>query len=485
MSGRGVRRTAALLGVASMCAGAVSGARASGLSCPTFNPPSELVLMSGTPQSAQLGTPFQSNLQVRLDAANGCPITTPLAGVAVTFSAPGAGPSGTFSASGSNAVLVGTDASGVATAPTFTANSLAGGYLVTASSVVGSVTFSLVNTRTGVPASIELVSPASETAVAGARFGSPLLVRVLDGDGVPVSGAQVSFQLGGGGAAPSAGATFVTGGAQAIAATGADGVARSPAVVANDVAGSFTATAAVDGAAQPAIFSLTNLRAKPPRIVAVGAARRTAVVGRRYNRPLEVVVRGADGKPVANADVTFALGAPGAAGGSAGAGASFAGGAGQAIATTNAAGIARSPSLSANTTAGTFTATATEAGATEPATFTLRNRAATAAAVTAGAAASESTRVGTRFPVRLAVTVTDAYGNAVAGAVVRFTAPATGPGGVFVRGRLHMRAVRVKTNASGVAVAPAFVANGRAGGYAVAARTAHATSAAFALVNLP
>ena len=484
MTPRGARTTVVFLCIASVCVtGAVSRAHASGSTCPDFNPPSELALAGGTPQSAQLGTPFQSNLQVRLDAANGCPITTPLAGVAVTFSAPGTGPSGTFSASGSNAVLVGTDASGAATAPMFTANSLTGGYIVTASSAVGSVTFSLVNTWTGVPASVQLASPSSETTVAGARFGSPLTVRVLDGDGVPVSGAQVSFQLGGTGAAATAAASFVTGGAQATAVTGADGVAHSPAVVANDVAGSFSATAAVAGVTEPAIFTLRNLPAKPARIVAVGAARSTAVVGARYGRPLEVVVRGADGKPAANTTVTFVLGADGSLG-SAGAGASFTGGAGQATATTNAAGIARSPRFSANTTAGTFTATAVVAGAFEPATFTLRNRAGKAAAVTVGAAASESTQVGTRFSVRLAVTVTDAHGNTVAGARVRFTAPATGPGGTFVRGRRHTRAVIVRTNVLGVALAPAFVANRRAGGYAVSARTANATSAAFALVNL-
>src|SRR5580692_642966 len=76
---------------------AIGGAAAA--ACPTYNPPNALTLTGGTPQSAQLGTPFSEPLQVTLANTNGCPITTPLAGIAVTFAAPGGGPSGTFSSS--------------------------------------------------------------------------------------------------------------------------------------------------------------------------------------------------------------------------------------------------------------------------------------------------------------------------------------------------------------------------------------------------
>jgi hypothetical protein len=89
--------------------------------------------------------------------------------------------------------------------------------------------------------------------------------------------------------------------------------------------------------------------------------------------------------------------------------------------------------------------------------------------------------VGTRFPVRLAVTVTDKNGNDVAGVTVRFTAPGHGASGRF-NGTTRM--VVIRTDAKGVAVAPRFVANRTAGGYVVSARTG-GHSAAFALVNLP
>ncbi len=84
----------------------------------------------------------------------------------------------------------------------------------------------------------------------------------------------------------------------------------------------------------------------------------------------------------------------------------------------------------------------------------------------AGVASTESTVVGTRFPVRLAVTVTDKNGNAVAGVTVRFTAPGRGASGRF-NGTKRMVAIR--TDAKGVAVAPRFVANRAAGGYVVSA----------------
>ncbi len=69
-------------------------------------------------------------------------------GVSVTFSTPLVGPTGTFG--GSLPVL--TDASGRATAPTFTANGLAGQYVVSAIAAGGSnpsINFNLTNTDGG------------------------------------------------------------------------------------------------------------------------------------------------------------------------------------------------------------------------------------------------------------------------------------------------------------------------------------------------
>src|SRR5215831_9656020 len=98
--------------------------------CPTINRPNMLKVVAGSPQTAQLEKPFQTNLQVTLANSNGCPLTGQLGGVWIDFSAPASGPSGTFASTGTNEVTVGTDANGTASAPEFTANDTPGGYTV-------------------------------------------------------------------------------------------------------------------------------------------------------------------------------------------------------------------------------------------------------------------------------------------------------------------------------------------------------------------
>ena len=394
---RGSRHTAALaflglllsMGVAVAGAGPAMGpARASADSgvpnpaCPAANPPNALTLVAGSPQTATLDTAFAGNLEVTLGNTNGCPLTTSLAGVPVTFSAPASGATVRFAASGSNVVTVGSDASGMAAAAMFSANGIAGSYTIIASSPYGSLSFALTNTAAGVPATIRVVGRASQAATVSTRYRHPLEVRLLDAGGTPLRGVSVTFTLGAGG-------------------------------------GSSSPSGAV-------------------------------------------------------------------------AGASFSGGAAQATVATTAAGIATSPRFEAGTAAGRFTATATLAdgatprGSTRAVSFPLRNLAGVASTVMAGAAASESAATGAAFPIRLAVTVTDADANPVSGALVTFSAPGRGPSGTFTRShRRRSRIVRVRTNASGVAVAPVLRANGRRGGYVVKASVKHAGAAAFALVNLP
>jgi hypothetical protein len=454
-------------------------------SCPTSNPPNELMLAGGTPQTAQLDTGFGSPLQVALANSNGCPVTS-VVGTPVTFTAPSSGAGGSFATSGTNAVTVGADVSGNASAPMFTANETAGSYTVIASSAYGSVSFSLTNSAAGIPATITPLSPALQAAAVNSGYAQQLSVRVLDAGGNPVSGATVSFTLGaaGGGAgsgASSAGASFADGSAQATVTTDSDGMATSPRFTANATIGRFTATATVTNLPQPAQFQLENLPGRGERLTRLGSPTRTAMVEHRYSRSLRVLVRDAKGNPEVGASVTFALAGAGG-GGSTGAGASFDGGTSTATAITGIRGIATSPAFTAGSTAGIFTATATAATTTSIAHFTLRNRAGNPATITAGIAASEATQAGTRFVIALAVSVTDAFGNKVPGALVTFTAPGSGASGSFATST-HPRAVIVRTDSGGIAVAPPFIANSRPGGYVVIASVAHGPRTAFALVN--
>ena len=183
--------------------------------CPSQNPANTLTLAAGTPQSATLGSAFATNLQVTFTNSNGCPVTSAVAGMPVTFSAPSAGASGLFSASGSSTVTVGSDASGVASAPTFIANDTAGAYTVTASSAYGSISFSLTNdernesnacgavagSSTGVtpasllgkPAKLAAGVGASQSTPTGTRFALRFAVTVTDAKKNPLPGVLVTF----------------------------------------------------------------------------------------------------------------------------------------------------------------------------------------------------------------------------------------------------------------------------------------------------
>jgi hypothetical protein len=125
--------------------------------------------------------------------------------------------------------------------------------------------------------------------------------------------------------------------------------------------------------------------------------------------------------------------------------------------------------------------------ATCPSTgFTPTSPAGPPTTLIAGVGATQSVPAGARFPIRLAVTVTDAESAPVPDALVGFAAPNRGPSGFFTirsgGAHMHSHRVQVKTNACGVALAPAFTANRRAGGYVVVASVDH-VKAAFALVN--
>jgi protocatechuate 3,4-dioxygenase beta subunit len=441
--------------------------------CPSSNPPNMLAIVDGSSQTTKLGKAFQSNLQVALANSNGCPLTGSLAGISVDFSAPGSGASGTFASSGSSRVTVGTNAQGVATAPAFIANDSAGSYSIHADTDYGSAQLYLTNTAGGVVASIAAAGPTEQAATVNSRYGQTLQAQVLDANGQPVPGVGVSFTLATG--ATGAGASFLGGGAQATATTKANGQATSPPFVANGSPGRFTATATTADISTVATFGLAN-HAAGNTLTATTAQRQTAAVGGRYGRLLEARVLDATGQPIEGASVTFTL--PSTA---SGAGAGFLGGGSQASTLTDGNGRASSPPLVANSTAGRFTATAAVTGIATPVSYALENVAGAAATIATGAADGQATAAGSRFPIRLAVTVTDADKNLVAGVLVTFRAPSRGPGGRFARAA---RIVRVKTNADGVAVAPPFIANARPGGYVVTAAVAGTKQrAAFALVN--
>jgi len=411
---------------------------------------------AGTPQSAPINTAFASTLQVTVkDAGN-----NPVSGVTVTFVAPASGASGSFASGVTTAV---TNSSGVATSRVFTANGTSGSYAVTASvsGVTTPASFALTNT-VGTPASITATAGTPQSAVINTAFGSALQVTVKDAGNNPVSGITVTFAVPGSGAS----ATFVSGN---TAVTNASGVATSSAITANSTTGSYSVTASVSGVTTPASFTLTNTSGSAASIMATAGTPQSAVINTAFGTALQVTVKDAGNNPVSGVTVTFAVPASGAS-------ATFTSGS---TAVTNASGVATSSTLTANSTAGSYSVTASVSGVTTPASFALTNTAGAAASVTATAGTPQSAPINTAFSSALQVTVKDSGNNPVNGVTVTFLAPASGASGNFAGG-----VTTAVTNSSGVATSRIFTANGTSGSYAVTASVAGVTTpASFALTN--
>src|SRR5262249_42623545 len=133
-----------------------------------------------------------------------------------------------------------TGSSGQASA-SFTANTQAGSYSVTASVAgVGTpASFSLANVA-GAPAAITATGGNNQTPPVGSAFASPLQVTVTDQYGNPVGGAGVTLTAPAGGAS----GTFSNGKASITVTTSASGVA-SATFTANTTTGGYGVTAAV------------------------------------------------------------------------------------------------------------------------------------------------------------------------------------------------------------------------------------------------
>ncbi len=484
----------------------------SGAACPASNPPNELLLAAGTPQTAQLNTAFSSALQVTLANTDGCPVTA-AAGTPVTFTAPASGASASFAASGSSTLTVGADSSGNASAGTFTANDTPGSYTITAQTTYGSTSFSVTNTAAGIPAMLTAVSATAQQAIAGSPYTDPLSVRIADADGHPISGITVTFTLGSGaggaadggstGSGESAGATFPGGGSTATAQTNSDGVANSPMFAANQSAGTFFAFATVPQLSQPATFRLLNLPAPGERLTRLGSGHPTATVGEPYRDRLRVRLRHAGGSPVIGATVTFTLGTTSdnlgsSVSGSPSAAASFTNGTDTATVTTGRSGIAVSPPLTANGVVGSSTAVATSPATNSVARFSLTNRPGRGARLTILGTRLRTAVVAQRYARALAVRVLDASRRPLIGASVTFSlsaGPSSASGGAQATSAAGTASASfpgagvqatVTTNIDGIAVSPPLTANTVAGRFVATGSVAAVNSiATFQLENHP
>jgi hypothetical protein len=171
--------------------------------------PASVAASSGTPQSGQVNTAYAAALAaVVRDATN-----TALSGEVVTFTAPGSGASGTFAGSGTTAQAT-TNAAGVATAPTFTANATTGSFSVVASVAGLSTSFALTNIPIQNPTPPTFTSAPPPNGAVNVTYyytltasGSPAPTFSVTGGALP-SGLTLNSATGVISGTPTAGGTF-------------------------------------------------------------------------------------------------------------------------------------------------------------------------------------------------------------------------------------------------------------------------------------
>src|ERR1700683_2691342 len=253
---------------------------------------------SGTPQSATVGSAFAAPLVATLTSGG-----SPLAGATVTFTAPESGPSGAFMTGGTATETDITNASGVATSSAFTANAVAGPYLVsaTATGAATAARFSLTNNAVAAT-TVTATGGTPQSATVGKAFATQLAATVLDSNSSPVSGMIVTFTAPASG--PS-GAFMTSGTATETDITNASGVATSSAFTANAVAGPYLVSATATGAATAARFSLTNNAVPATTVTATGGTPQSATVGKAFATQLAATVLDSNSSPVSGMIVTF------------------------------------------------------------------------------------------------------------------------------------------------------------------------------------
>ena len=500
-------------------------------------PPASISAKAGTPQSATVSTAFVSALQAIVKDAN----SNPLSGITVTFAAPATGASAAFGGIATATAV--TNASGIATAPALTANSQAGGYMVTAS-VAGlgaAASFSLTNLAVSgggaLSGTVTNVSTAANLTAEGTadwvHWGDPSLNRKAgvtpqistysivgsgpvktytndprtvswtDGtptaagsneDGIYISSLDNGFSITVPAGPTPQTLTIYVGGWNSGGTLGAhlsDASAPDYVNTTSSVSGLYDANYTLTFNAASAGQTLTvrwvmtsgtgNLDLNGAALSVAGPSI-SATAGTPQSATVGTAFATALQATVKDAGSNPLSGITVTFTAPAtGAGAAF-GGSATATAVTNASGIATAPALTANSQAGGYTVTATGTGAGTAASFSLTNLAGSPASITATAGTPQSATVNTPFGAAMQATVRDAGNNPVSGVTVTFTAPATGASAAF-GGSATATAV---TNSNGIATAPALTANSQAGSYTVSASAAGVgTAASFRLTNLP
>ena len=297
------------------------------------------------------------------------------------------------------------------------------------------------------PVALVAVGDFQFTSTVAERLPSALTVRVNDAKGSPVNGVPVTFTVAEGGGSLT----------KLVDTTRSGGLATTNWTL-GERAGTQRITASATGLTS-IDFTATARAGAPSTIATNGGTGQSVVVGTAVLTPPAVIVKDRFTNPVPGVFVVFTI---------ASGGGTIVGNA----VTTNSAGIAAVTSWTMGTTVGanTLTAVAQSGGITgNPVTFSATATAGAAARLTAVGSTSLAGTVFRALTPVPQVKVTDASGNAVAGAVVTFTGSA---GSVVVGGSKT-------TDAAGLASPDGWALGTATGSYTLTAAASGVTSATF------
>lgn len=248
-----------------------------------------LVIMSGNNQSARTGAALPSPLIVRAADSHGNPVVNATVDFAITSGG------GALSSA-----LMKTDSAGRAQT-NWTLGALVGAQTATASIGTRSVTFNATGTSSSggvsTPSQLLVVSGNGQTGNVGQPMPAPVVVKVTDASGNPVSGVSVSWTLaagnGGGSALP------------ATSSTGADGTASTQWVLGSQV-GLQQITATVAGLPALQLLGTAQLTASGAILINAGE-NQSRPTGTALPTSLQVLVVDQNGTAVQGARVNWAV----------------------------------------------------------------------------------------------------------------------------------------------------------------------------------
>ncbi len=358
---------------------------------PAEGEPAALTIVQGDAQTGPIGGQLAEALVVRVTDTRGRPVT----GTEVTFATSG----------GSVAPAVATtDANGLATGQ-WSLGMQTGAQQVDVSVAAASPPLGVQFTATasaGAARGLIIVSGNGQSAPAGSTLPAPLVVRLLDASGNPISGGAISWVIGqGGGSVDPANGT-----------TGPDGMTSATWML-GPLLGQNTLSAVVSGVATVQ-FAATGTAALAARLALNGGDGQHEPAGSRLPTPLSVKAVDANGNGVGGVAVAWAVTAGG-------------GSLSASTTTTRADGIAE-VTWTLGSAVGAQAATATVAGLQgSPVTFTATATIGAPSGSRSSLSANPTSfEAGSASGSTITVTVRDAQGNPVPGVTVQLAVSGSG-----------------------------------------------------------